>query len=536
MKRDGHRSLKRVKRVALVAFVAIGLAANAHPNAALHYKDLDLFLGGYKSTPLGEIAYRISDSIDNEIAIWFRQKYGSIPGNHRILGHGYTLGEAIPRETLDAIEKKYGVSAVDEVIKHQQEIAKKYLTQIQEVTGLPRTQTRALLRQFSNSHLLGDLMEDNKLINLVRDFDSICKSEIQIMDDLFGRIDPKYAQKVVREIKSIQRSAMPVAKKAERLTQLFGRFKVDAALNKSYGNVFKKASGAIVYNIDQAVNRNAILVVRMEKFFSENYKAAPEKVTILKQFHKEMKLPKSAFRSGPGNNPSKIYSPARLSRMNGVKTVKQTVGILKQVTMKNGAKGVALIVPSVGKAAQEAAKGATSILSTAGGSGITAGVMTFVISQGTTSYQFIKGDISEEDFYWESTKNITEAILVGTAVFVAVTLGATPYGWVVLAVGVTTAIVCEVTFYIVKRMIDGPGFDLEDIIGGVPMEIKNRLTVFDYTDNNEKTFRTILNYQSGESPLIYRGRGESPFEQPKGASPFDFQPNREGPLDFNNKQ
>ena len=369
-------------------------------------------------------------------------------------------------------------------------------------------------------------MEDNKMINLVRDFDSICKSEIQVMDDLFGKVDPKYAQKIIREIKSIQRPAMPIAKKAECLTQLFGRFKVDAALKSAYSKEFNNAVKPLVYNIDRAVNRNAMLNSRMEKFFSENNRANPGTVKMLKQFQKELKLQKYAFRSGPGSSPSKIYSPARLSKM-GVKGTKQTVGILKQVTLKTGAKGVALIVPAAGA---EFAK----FLSTPIGAGTSAGVMTFVISEGITTYQFVAGHISEEDFYWESTKNITEAVLVGTAIFVAVTLGATPTGWVVLAVGVTAAIVCEVAFYNLKRMIDGPGFDLEDILGGVPMEIKNRRTVLDYTDSsNDKTFNTFLRYQGGESPLLYRGNGTSPFEQPKGESPFDFKPNKRGPFDFN---
>ena len=513
---DSQTMLRKIKWFSLLVLLAVGVVGYAHPSASLHHKDLDLFLGGYKGTGLGDVAYSISDSIDNELGAWFRQKYGSIPGNHRLFSHGYTLGEAIPRETLDAIAKAYGEGAVKDVIRQQQEIAGKYLKRLMDVTGLPRTQSRALLRQFSNGHLLGDLMKDNRLVSLVKDFDSICESEIRIMDDLFGKANAKYAEKIIKEIKALKKSALPVAEKAERLTQLFGKFKVDAALNKAYGNVFKKAAHPLAYNVDQAIARNAKLLERMEKFITGKTVARSKDIQLLRQFHKELKLPNSALKQGIGNNPTKLYSPTKLAKMNGVSSTKQTVGILKQVTMKNGSKGVALIVP-VGKVAMKA--------------GVTAGVMTFVISEGITTYQFIAGDISEEDFYWESTKNITEAVLVGAATFVAVTLGATPYGWVVLAVGVTTYIVCDISFRVLRHWVNGPGFDLEDILVGVPPEIKNRLTAMDYTD--KRTFNTLLEYQGGESPLIYRGRGESPFEPLKGESPLELQMNRRGTFDFN---
>ena len=245
-----------------VVLMSIGLIAYAHPNATLHHNDLDVLLGGFKGTPLGDIAYEVSDSIDNEMIAWFRQKYGSVPGNHRLFSHGHTLGEAIPRELLDAINQRYGKQAVDDVIRRQQEIAGRYLKKIMDTTGLQRKQASGFLRQFSNSHLLGDLMEDNKLINLVKDFDSICESEVKIVDDLFGKSNPEYAEALKSEIKTLKKSSLPVAQKAEKLTQLFGKYKVDAAVNRAYGNVFKRTAKPFSYSIDRAINRNARLLER----------------------------------------------------------------------------------------------------------------------------------------------------------------------------------------------------------------------------------------------------------------------------------
>ena len=257
------RKIKKLVRMFLpTVLVVITLITYAHPSAALHHNDIDVLLGGFKGTPLGDIAYEISDSIDNEMGAWFRQKYGSVPGNHRLFSHGHTLGEAIPGELLDAINQKYGKEAVDDVIRHQQEIAGRYLKKIMDATGLPRKQASAFLRQFSNSHLLGDLMEDNKLIDLVKDFDSICESEVKIVDDLFGKSNPEYAEALKSEIKALKKSSLPVAQKAEKLTQLFGKHKVDAAINQAYGNVFKRTSKPFSYSIDRAINRNARLLER----------------------------------------------------------------------------------------------------------------------------------------------------------------------------------------------------------------------------------------------------------------------------------
>lgn len=117
--------------VILITFLVVcNVFLYAHPSADLHHKDIDISLGGFKGTPLGEIAYKVSDSIDNEMPKWFREKYGSIPGNHRIFSHGYTLGEDIPRDLLDSIREQYGEQAVSEVIKKQQEIASRFLKEI----------------------------------------------------------------------------------------------------------------------------------------------------------------------------------------------------------------------------------------------------------------------------------------------------------------------------------------------------------------------------------------------------------------------
>ena len=45
--------------------------------------------------------------IDHELPTMFREKIGGIPGNHRILGHGWGLNDAIPKQTLDYLRKAY---------------------------------------------------------------------------------------------------------------------------------------------------------------------------------------------------------------------------------------------------------------------------------------------------------------------------------------------------------------------------------------------------------------------------------------------
>ena len=507
MKCDVHRPLEMVKRVVLVAFSAIGLAANAHPIEALHFQDQAEAFGLYtrEAQPFHKVCKAVN-GCDSALPNMFKKRFGInlTPRDHRYLGHNL-LGGAIPETSLDYLYEKACKAGFKGSKKEFAAILGRMNAEYREgvvklamkTLGLERKEAEALVHILHDIHLLGDLTPENKITQTIPEFAEIVH-DIKVRAKNLPFKNPAEYERFIRELDKLLKESIKVSNRngvqpaVDCFIKGFRNSKVlSGAAGKSWGSTL----------------------------------AAPDRgVELLGQLHKELKLPKSAFIKGGVNTPSTIYSPARIAKMPYVKATKQTVGILKQVTMKNGAKGVALIVPA-------GAKGAAKFMSTAGGAGITAGVMTFVISEGITTYQFMKGDISEKDFYWESTKNITEAVLVGVAVFVAVTLGATPYGWVVLAVGVTTAIVCDIAFRVLKYYRDVPGFDLDDVLGGVPPEIRNRITIMDYLDN--EAFKGILEYQRGESPLLYRGRGGSIFEPPQRESPLDFQPRRRGPLDFN---
>ena len=476
--------------ISVVAVATAGMAFG-HGSAILHYRDLDLITGGYSKTVIGEIARDISDSIDNEMAPWFRQRFGPVPGNHRILSHGYTLGEAIPRETLDAVRSRYGEAAVSEVIKKQQEVSGKYLKQLMEKAGLPRKQANAMLRLFSNGHLVGDLMEDNKLTSIVKDFDSICKSQMSAVEDLFGRANPDYVSLFKKEIGALQKTSLPVAEKSEKLAQLMGKLKLDTELKKTFGSTLEK--NGVAYSADMAIARNSKLAERA--LASEQRRilvgAAQDTAKIAKEIGERAKCIASNLAADyrgsttkplggkisvrPGENIAtasrriaeenatklRAMEPALRQANPGVKNCKVVIGLAKRVPTKAGMR-TALIVPGSAATSSLAGTAGTAAAAEFGGA--------FVISEGLTVFSYARDSITEHEFYDETARNLIASAASAAAVYVAVALGASAGGPIVMAVAVGAYLVADITYRVVKYLCRLEVFSLDDVLGALPGE------------------------------------------------------------------
>jgi hypothetical protein len=204
-----------------------------------------------------------------------------------------------------------------------------------------------------------------------------------------------------------------------------------------------------------------------------------------------------------GNTFKNVYTPEALKSLPNVSSSKTVIGALQEVTLKDGSKKMVLSIPI-----ENYASGIRV--------GLNVGVMTFIFSEGATIYQFARGDITQEDFYWETGKNCSAALLGGSATFVAVALGATPAGWVVMGLGVGTYMICDITFKGLRAAIDGPGFKLEDIMGQFPTEFQKRRSAIDFEGVD-----ALFEYSGNVSILDYHGH-DSLFENKSGnPSMFD---------------
>ena len=135
-----------------------------------------------------------------------------------------------------------------------------------------------------------------------------------------------------------------------------------------------------------------------------------------------------------------------------VTKAKTVVGVMKRVTSSSGKKGVAFVVP---------ASAVVSGVNVAAKAAAVEGCVAFVLSEGCAVCAYASGSMSEDEFYWESVKNVTASAVVGGATFVAITLGAAPGGPVVMAIGIAGYILVDIAFEAARI----PPFTLEDVLG-----------------------------------------------------------------------
>jgi hypothetical protein len=88
-----------MKRTLLFFLLSTGLAL-AHSSAKLHFDDEATVFNGYGDCDnFKALVAAVSGGVDNELPKMFREQIGPVPGNHRILGHGWTLNASIPQKT-----------------------------------------------------------------------------------------------------------------------------------------------------------------------------------------------------------------------------------------------------------------------------------------------------------------------------------------------------------------------------------------------------------------------------------------------------
>lgn len=150
----------------LFAALASALSSFGHASHKMHEADIFAVFNGCEDAEFKRIVRLISSGMDNELPRRFRMEIGSVPGNHHILGHCRTFGDAIPKRVLDAIEAKHP-GRKDDFIALWRDFANETITEVSRATGLPRKQSGALAALIHDVHLLGDRTPDNKLVDHV---------------------------------------------------------------------------------------------------------------------------------------------------------------------------------------------------------------------------------------------------------------------------------------------------------------------------------------------------------------------------------
>ena len=138
-----------------------------------------------------------------------------------------------------------------------------------------------------------------------------------------------------------------------------------------------------------------------------------------------------------------------------------------------------------------------------------------------TAYGFVSGEINENEFIFQTAKNGASSLASGAGCFVAVTLGASPTGWVVLAIGTGAYVVTDIVFGEIRKFCDGTVLLDEELIGLLPTEMQRRKSAFSWDGiDSGLDLSTFLNRESG---IDYRATNPSGF---------DWKPCRDGGFEY----
>ena len=175
--------------------------AFAHASHKMHEADILAVFNGCDDSEFKRIATWISSGMDNELPRRFRAEIGPVPGNHRLLGHCWTFGDAIPRRVLDAIEERHPGRKGD-FIRLWQTFANEIITDVAQTTGLSRKQAGALAALIHDVHLLGDRTPDNTLVDHVLTTREIRRNIVKSASVIWGR-QSGVVQRLARDLAEV---------------------------------------------------------------------------------------------------------------------------------------------------------------------------------------------------------------------------------------------------------------------------------------------------------------------------------------------
>ena len=156
-------------------------------------------------------------------------------------------------------------------------------------------------------------------------------------------------------------------------------------------------------------------------------------------------------------------------------TMKPQKGYLVPISYKSGRKSYVLVLKSSAvRAGTEVATKTGAAVASGVAAGAVEGVCAFAISSGIALTMYQYGAIDDEELKDEFAKAAISGAVVGTVVAVSVVLGASPFGPVVIAIGIGGYVVCDIAFELIK----GQPFTCDDILGYMDEEFEDTVSCF----------------------------------------------------------
>ena len=362
-----------------IAICALSDQCLGHSGAG-HYREFSMVFNGYGDDGFRSLCECISTGVDKDLPDAFRKVVGPVPGNHRVLGHGWTLDAAIPEETLKYLEATFPGKRQD-IIKVWAEHVKRVKELARSITGLPPALADSFAAILHDIHLLGDMEPGNIITKYVLPPKEIQKHLVKELRVLF-RDNPEFAHAIEGELKKVARMKLSPKVMSEVMIDTLARCQLGEKIHRAHPG--------------------------MKIQFSEKWLKSAE-----------AKYASRLLERVPGAEGStKVKSTQR-------RLLKKDFAKVSEV---NPTKSARLLVPGL--------LAADGRLLVSLKSGAADGLMVFAVEGGIATYSYAKNDINRPEYHDKLVDAAIKGASVGGAVAVAVMLGAGPAGWVVLGVSI----------------------------------------------------------------------------------------------------
>ena len=528
-----------------------------------HKQAFSMVMDGLSGENFTKVCKAVSSAADEKCMAYYRE-IGMMKGieNHRFMGHwGWT--DDIPLEVFERGAKMTPPVSKDTIVSVWQRIHNETVELVIQKTGLPSKAADAFAGILYDTHLLHDYT--GEFAEALQNSDAIQRNVIKNLHRLLGNRN-SFVHNLEIEIKNAI-NGVPAANRPQVILNVLLKNEIGKEIYKVYGERFLALNG-ITY-IEGTVSKLATGAKGLnEQFFIQSLSSAIKDCgqrvdymrveRVVKGVYSEVeKNGKKAYRLqiplqfSAEDRIASQYAKECLSASNGSLTEEKLSDLVAQrLRDLEGGKAPGQIQRTASNAAKWAKMNSNKLAV-----GVKAGILTFCITEGITVVTFAETDMDEEEFWRQTEKNLGGAILQGTATYVLVALGANPFTWpgglIVLGVGIGTQIVYDFAWIHLQRYLDSSYFSLDDFIGDLPDEIKNRTSVlsnfeflqFDRANKDrlatidyllqqearDATSSYLPNTPSIPSPLDYQG-AESPIGRPvRHGNAIDFleQPTQE---------
>jgi len=271
---------RTITMVVLAIAMALAMVAGAlaFPGPT-HAEQLEGVFARIDGAAFHEAANQISSAMDNELLESFRQTIGKVPGNHRLIGHGWTLDGKIPRDVLKTLEQANPGCKTD-ILQWWSRESKRLVEGMQKATGLPTKQAKALAGLQWDFHLLGDRMPGNKVVEIVLSPEEIAHNIEKNCKNLFkGR--PEYAKAVGKSLHGVLKQGGTEAEKAARLMETLQKeIPFSEMMSRCWGRTLAKQGIQIAPRTVKSVGTEAFLSkvgVASPKTFASKTRQTAEK-------------------------------------------------------------------------------------------------------------------------------------------------------------------------------------------------------------------------------------------------------------------